>query len=191
MFQRFSNSARAAVLAAQEQARDGNRPVIDVEQLLLGIIATADAPLATMLDDLGLSRDAVQEALDEAGRAQPLGAADAVALRSIGIDLDAVRRSLEETFGPDALDRTPPAEESRGFLARLRGNHIPFTAGAKKVLELGLREAIARKDDRIETEHLLLGVLRAPNDTTRGLIEPRIGVAELRGKVLDLLDRAV
>jgi ATP-dependent Clp protease ATP-binding subunit ClpC len=38
--------------------------------------------------------------------------------------------------------------------------HIPFTADAKKVLELALREAIRGEARRIDTEHLLLALLR-------------------------------
>jgi hypothetical protein len=51
----------------------------------------------------------------------------------VGIDLDEVRRSVEEAFGPGALDR------GRGA----RAGHIPFTRGAKKALELSLHEALA------------------------------------------------
>jgi hypothetical protein len=40
------------------------------------------------------------------------------------------------------------------------GGHIPFSADAKKVLELALREAIRSGDRRIGTEHILLGILR-------------------------------
>ncbi len=37
---------------------------------------------------------------------------------------------------------------------------MPFTPGAKKALELSLREAIAAGDREIGAEHVLLGVLR-------------------------------
>jgi ATP-dependent Clp protease ATP-binding subunit ClpA len=37
--------------------------------------------------------------------------------------------------------------------------HIPFTPRAKKALELSLREALARNDQHIGPEHLLLGIL--------------------------------
>jgi ATP-dependent Clp protease ATP-binding subunit ClpC len=38
--------------------------------------------------------------------------------------------------------------------------HIPFTPGAKKTLELSLREALQLGDSYIGTEHLLLGLIR-------------------------------
>jgi len=40
------------------------------------------------------------------GRQPILAAPDAEALASIGIDLDEVRRRVEEAFGPGALERT-------------------------------------------------------------------------------------
>jgi ATP-dependent Clp protease ATP-binding subunit ClpC len=42
----------------------------------------------------------------------------------------------------------------------LLGSRRPFTPRAKKVLELSLREAVARGDDVIGAEHVLLGLLR-------------------------------
>ncbi|WP_348537860.1 Clp protease N-terminal domain-containing protein, partial [Nocardia brasiliensis] len=74
--------------------------------------------------------------------------------------------------------------------AALRGGHIPFTKDAKKVLELSLREALARKDKSIESGHVLLGILRAPNPTTERLLGGSGPIDELRSKVHTLLDRA-
>jgi ATP-dependent Clp protease ATP-binding subunit ClpC len=58
-------------------------------------------------------------------------------------------------------------EEARAQLVRIVGQgdevvtgQIPFTARAKKVLELALREALSLGHDYIGTEHLLLGLLR-------------------------------
>lgn len=152
----------------------------------------ADEPLQTLLDDVGLTHEAV---VAEMTTDHPLGPEDAEALKSIGIDLDAIRRSLDDTFGPDALDRaqtspTPP-DEPKGWLARMfGGNHLSFSAGAKKTIELALREAIAHKDNEITAEHLLLGVVRAPNATTKQLIEAHIALPDLRRRVMALLDRA-
>ena len=43
---------------------------------------------------------------------------------------------------------------------RLRSGHIPFTPGAKKVLELALLEASELNHGYIGTEHILLGLVR-------------------------------
>ncbi|MEV6277623.1 Clp protease N-terminal domain-containing protein [Nocardia sp. NPDC051832] len=191
MFERFSKEARMAVVVAQEDARELHAPTIDVEHVLLGLLSQGDDTLKALLAASGLTHAGVWGALSEQGAAGPLGQADAEALRSIGIDLDAVRESLEATFGEDALDRAVPAEGKRGFFGRGKGfGHIPFTREAKKVLELSLREALARKDNGIEAGHILLAVLRAPNATTTRLLGGSEAISELRPKVHGLLDRA-
>ena len=72
------------------------------------------------------------------------------ALAAIGIDLDEIRRRVEASFGPGALERG----------RRGRGRHVPFTPAAKKALELALREALRLGDREIGAEHVLLGLLR-------------------------------
>jgi hypothetical protein len=89
-------------------------------------------------------------------------AEDAAALKAIGIDLDAVRRAIEENFGPGAL-RLPreTGRRRKGLLRRFYSSgHTPFSDRAKKVLELSLREALRLKHNFIAPEHIMLGILR-------------------------------
>ena len=67
------------------------------------------------------------------------------ALESLGISLDAVREQVGQIIGRG--QQPPPG-------------HIPFTPGAKKVLELALREAQQLGHGYIGTGHLLLGLIR-------------------------------
>ncbi|MFC8042458.1 Clp protease N-terminal domain-containing protein [Nocardia sp. NPDC057353] len=188
MFERFSRQARVAVVTAQEDARELRSPVIDVQHLLLGLLGSAEPALTALLAESGVTRAGVAAELAGRGRGEPLGEEDAAALRSIGIDLDAVRASLAAGFGADALDRAAP--EPRGRFGRWTGGHIPFTRDAKKVLELALREALARKDRSIESGHLLLGVVRGANAVTTELLGGQAAVAALRPGIHALLDRA-
>ena len=191
MFERFSRAARTVIVIAQEDARELRAPRIEVEHVLLGLLAQGEPELKTLLEEAGLTHREVLKTLGQQAKGQPLGAADAEALRSIGIDLDAVRESLEATFGEDALERAVPEERSRFGRGHDRNwGHIPFTRDAKKVLELGLREALARKDRSIESGHLLLGILRAPNATTTRILGGSKAIDALRPKVHALLDRA-
>ncbi|WP_194831967.1 Clp protease N-terminal domain-containing protein [Nocardia sp. XZ_19_369] len=192
MFERFTKSAKMAVVSAQEDARELRSSSIEIEHVLLGLLSQGEDDLKALLADAGITHDSVTSALAKRGKGEPLGAEDAEALRSIGIDLDAVRETLAENFGEDALDRAAP-QEKRGRFGWGRGGdvgHIPFTRDAKKVIELSLREALARKDKTIESGHLLLAILRAPNQTTIGLLGGSDRIHELRPKVLALLDRA-
>jgi len=146
MFERFTNRARQAVVHAQQEARRLHHREIGAEHLLLGILAEQHGVGAQVLAGLGMQTEAVRDAV---GRRSP-AAPDAEALRTLGIDLEEVRRRAEESFGPGALERRRGA----------RRGHIPFTPEAKTALELALRESLRLRNRRIGTEHLLLGLLR-------------------------------
>ncbi|WP_348537720.1 Clp protease N-terminal domain-containing protein, partial [Nocardia brasiliensis] len=93
-------------------------------------------------------------------------------------------------FSGVVLAGAAPAPAVRSPRPPRNFGHIPFTKDAKKVLELSLREALARKDKSIESGHVLLGILRAPNPTTERLLGGSGPIDELRSKVHTLLDRA-
>ncbi|MFI1238309.1 Clp protease N-terminal domain-containing protein [Nocardia salmonicida] len=190
MFEKFSREARAAVVGAQSDARELGANQIGPEHVLLGTLSNAEPGLRTVLDARGITADGVRTALAARTNEPPLGADDAQALRSIGIDLDAVQASIAENFGPQAWDRAEPKAE-RGVLGRLLGSgHIPFTGPAKKTLELALREAIHRKDREITSVYLLLGILRGADQATVDLLGGRDAVSGLRTDLSAMLDRA-
>jgi ATP-dependent Clp protease ATP-binding subunit ClpC len=68
-------------------------------------------------------------------------------LESMGITEDQVRDRLRH-YMPTVRAEDAPS------------GHIPFTPRAKRVLELGLREALQLGHDFIGTEHLLLALIR-------------------------------
>ncbi|HEY0126378.1 MAG TPA: Clp protease N-terminal domain-containing protein [Blastococcus sp.] len=148
MFERFTTEARQTVVGAQHEARRLHSGRIGTEHLLLALLAQPTSS-AAVLTRHGLARDDVSAAVR---RYVGDGDLDAEALTALGIDLDAVRSSVEASFGPGALDR--PSRE------RGPAGHIPFTPRAKKVLELSLREAIAMKSRSITDGHIALGLLR-------------------------------
>ena len=82
---------------------------------------------------------------------------DAEALAAIGIDLDEIKRRIEESFGPGALGRVPLTP--KGPL-NWTGGRLPLNEQAKLSLALSLREARAMHHNYIGTEHVLLGLLR-------------------------------
>jgi ATP-dependent Clp protease ATP-binding subunit ClpA len=153
VFERFTDKARTAVVLAQEQCRQRGDDVIGTEHLLFGLFRVPDGLAAVVLAGLSVRREDVEADLD--GRRDGPGTThDADALAALGIDLDEVRRRVEDAFGPGALDRA-----SRGRRRRRSGGHIPFSRQAKKALELSLREALLLRHNYIGTEHLLLGLL--------------------------------
>lgn len=181
MFERFTTQARSVVTLAQEQARRLGRPNIGTQHLLLGILGTPDTAGARALEALGVGEPDVREDVRRLDRDRSaFSDQDADALRSVGIDLDEVRRTVEETFGPGALERAATAG------GRSWSGHVPFTPGAKKALELALREAIHLGHRWIGTEHLLLGLVRDDGCSAarilaaRGADRERVRAAVLR-----------
>jgi ATP-dependent Clp protease ATP-binding subunit ClpA len=147
MFERFTDSARAAVVGAQAESRELGAGAIGCEHLLVAVVA-APGEASRAAAQAGLDAAALRRALASATARSAL---DADALAAIGIDLDAVRERVEASFGPGALERRRPAPAGR----------IPFTPEAKHALERSLRAAVARHDREIGAEHVLLGVLDA------------------------------
>jgi ATP-dependent Clp protease ATP-binding subunit ClpA len=98
------------------------------------------------------------------------------ALAAAGVTLDETRARVEQVIGRGK--RTP-------------SGHIPFTPRAKKVLELGLREALNLGHDYIGTEHLLLGIIREGEGLgTKLLVQQHVDLAALRAQVVALVPPA-
>jgi ATP-dependent Clp protease ATP-binding subunit ClpA len=185
-FERFTRNARVAVMLAQEEARELRDREMGSQHLLLGIVEAAGEDLSAVLAGYGLTAEVVRGRLAETSTGDQSFDEDADALRAIGIDLRAVRDSVARTFGADAFDN---ALSRSGRRRRPRG-HISFSHGAKKVLELALREALAHKDNEIRCEHLMLGILRSGDNAAVGLINEHVYTAQLRAAVIKLLDKA-
>jgi ATP-dependent Clp protease ATP-binding subunit ClpA len=187
MFERFSRNARVSVVLAQEEARELDAEEIRPEHLLVGVLQSAGRNLAGLLSGYGLTAEVIRRRLESEDLADDeTFDDDAEALRSIGIDLRAVRDSVTRSFGKDAWDN---ALRNSGRRRRRRG-HIPFTKPAKKALELSLREALAHKNNMIGCEHIMLGILRGGDKFTVGLITEHVEAAQLRSAIIGVLDEA-
>jgi ATP-dependent Clp protease ATP-binding subunit ClpA len=161
MFERFTTDARQTVILAQEEARAMHHGRVGTEHLLLGLSRIDGGTTAAILAAHGLTRNVLTEAVTAYVGTDDL---DAEALTTLGIDLHAVRESVEATFGPGALDTGQ---------RRAVSGHIPFTPRAKKVLELSLREAIALKSKSIADGHIALGLLREGEGLAMKVIHER------------------
>lgn len=186
MFAQFGDSVKTAIALAQEEARELHADEIRPEHLLVGVLQSAGRELSSMLEGYGVTANAVRARLTARSSADDSFEDDAEALRSIGVDLRAIRDGVNQTFGADAWDNALPRRGRRG---RRRGN-LPFVKPSKKVLELSLREALAHKDNYISCEHVLLGILRGGDEFTVGLLTERVDAAQLRSALVDLLDEA-
>lgn len=177
VFGRFAEPAHQILDVAREEAERFGHRYLGPEHVLLGTLVERQSRAAQLLRSHGLEVTAARAAL--AGLAnqgvvpgpQP---SDAQLLGTLGIDLDAVRRDSEQTFGVRAVgEATWRVTRRRGW----RGRRVVWTSlcgpplFAKRALQLASDQAHALGHDEVRPEHLLLGVLEdagQPADTGRG-----------------------
>ena len=134
IFNRFAAEARRCVEAALDEARMLGHDAIGDEDLLLGILRADEGYTAQALSSLGVTLEGARE--ESEGMLSD-------ALSSIGISLEEIRREAGDAFDMRIPDN----------------RRIPFSPRAKRVLRQALREAVRLRDNRIGTEHILLGML--------------------------------
>lgn len=178
MFERFTDKARRVVVLAQDAARGRQAGTIRTEHLLAALFEVPDNLALAVLDGFGVTKADVLADIDRLPGAGP-APSDADALAALGIDLDEVRRQVEDAFGAGALDRTRAAAGR----AWRRGGHIPFEREAKKVLELALREAVRMTHNYIGAEHILLGMLHSETGAGQRILLAR-GVRQDAARVV-------
>jgi ATP-dependent Clp protease ATP-binding subunit ClpA len=161
MFERFTKDARAAVVAAQEEAAALRHGWIGTEHVLLGVLVTGGDG-ARLLTGFGVDASGVRDDIVRIiGRGED--DIDSAALATLGIDLDAVRERVERAFGPGALSRPRGCGEGR----------LPFTPRSKKALELSLRESLALGAGEIRGDHLVLGLLHEGDGVAAQILAAR------------------
>jgi ATP-dependent Clp protease ATP-binding subunit ClpA len=175
MFERFTDRARQAVVLAQEEARERGAGEIRTEHLLVALVRPPGDLAVAVLQAQSVTPADVVRAVDALDAHD---VSDAQSLATLGIDLDEVRRQVEEAFGPGALDRTRAARERGG---RRSWRHLPVERPMRKALELALREALRMDHRYIGGEHLLLGLL---HDGTAARVLRDLGVDQQASRAL-------
>jgi ATP-dependent Clp protease ATP-binding subunit ClpA len=181
MFERFTKGARGVVTVAVEQAAELGHDVVGTQHVLLGLLSPEAGVGYEVLQGAGLQASQVVEIIRRRSPGEgALTQEDAEALRTVGIDLDAVLEHLAESFGPDAVPRSQP-----------RHGRARLSPPAKKALQLALREAIWLKSGAIGSEHILLGLLRCEDrDVNAVLAEVGVKSDDLRKATLLTISRA-
>ena len=186
MFERFTPDARRIFTGGVEIAQHLNHDFLGTEHLLIALAGTGPNVATRAMIACGFDPARAREDLARivGSSRDDLNEADAAALRSIGVDLDEVRRRTEASFGPGALERRRRWQGRR----RARVCGLPFMPKAKQALELALREAIHLDQRSIGPEHVLLGILRLGANSTQLLRAQDIDPRRLRSEVERGLD---
>jgi len=195
----LTREAMMIQMAAFEHARRLGNPYVGGEHTLLAL-AGADHPAGAALREHGVTPDRVEDEAIRLGGGGLFGDLDRNALASVGIDVDAVRTRMTETFGLEALSRASHAARPRGISGprwdprrrgggpgiHARGVFLPHSPDVIQAFRGARAEKQSRHDTQIGVEHLTLGVL----SVTKGLVPPilsALGVPahELRMAVAD------
>jgi ATP-dependent Clp protease ATP-binding subunit ClpA len=177
VFERFGRDTRTAVVLAVEEAKALGVDRVRPEHLLVGLALEREGPAAALLAEHGLDQPTTRRLVDDLAGAD----LDGEALAAVGIDVDQVRDSVEQSFGRGALDRVR---------RRPKYGHIPFSRPAKQALVGALRVArtVSRRQARIDGIHLLISLLDSDDRGVSDLLQ-RSGVdpARLRAAASDAL----
>ena len=143
---RLGPAARRTLAAAGDEAAALGHDYLGTEHLLVAL--AGERSVAPVLENAGLTSAELRREVEArvgrgvGGRGRP----DADALAAIGIDLDEVRRRVEETFGAGALER-----------ARARSRTLRRTPCLEKALAFAARDA-GCDGTRVGPKHLLLAL---------------------------------
>jgi ATP-dependent Clp protease ATP-binding subunit ClpA len=165
VFERFSEQAHAAVDLARDEAERAGHHYLGPEHLVLGVLADGHSGAAQLLRARGVELEGARAALANLARRGVVPAprpSDAELLGTLGVDLEAVRRSTEQAFGARAVGQaTWRVTRRRGW----RGARVTWTplCGppflAKRALQLASEQAVALGHGTVGRGHLLAGVL--------------------------------
>jgi ATP-dependent Clp protease ATP-binding subunit ClpA len=145
-------AAEPFLAAGAEQARRLGHNYVGTEHLLLVLVRDPDGGAARVLQQLDAPPGQVEEALAGwLGASEPPGPSrpkiDPDALAALGIDFEAVRERLEQTFGAGALEHAHAS--CLGICPRLK---------------MALAHAVDYADGQpLTDEHILLGMLSVPD----------------------------
>jgi len=177
LFGRFTEQAHRVLDRAREEAEWCGHRYLGPEHILLGLLADGQTGAAGMLwahgVDLAGARAALRR-LAERGVVPAPRPSDAELLGMLGVDLDAVRRGAEQTFGFRAVgEATWRVTHRRGWWGG-RAVWTPLCGPplvAKRALQLAGERARALGHGEVTAKHLLLGVLedaRQPAEEVAG-----------------------
>ncbi len=173
MFDQFTELAKRAIVASQDAALSLGHDFIGTGHLLLGLAATAGTASEVLRQhgvELSRARDETARQLTAAGVPATGGQAAKDALSMIGIDVAAIQRRADDTFGPGTFQFPRPA----------------YTPEAKNALLQTLQVAADLGHQRIDTEDMLLGLLAENEGTALQVLSALdVNVAAVRQSVLD------
>jgi ATP-dependent Clp protease ATP-binding subunit ClpA len=167
MAQRPSSANREIMRLADVERLRLDHPYLGDEHLLLAVLAHGKNPAAVILHDHGVdlssARDGIARIVAASG---PMARDDAAVLREFGVDVAAMRRRLESTFGALAVHEAARQVRCRPWW-RGRAHRSPLCGPPyliKRAQFIACTTAGKQGAAEIQPEHLLYALLRVARD---------------------------
>jgi ATP-dependent Clp protease ATP-binding subunit ClpA len=166
IWERLTPDSQEVIRLAYVEAGELGHPCLADEHVLLGLLRQHSSQAAALLQAAGLDLATARAELQRVGPTLGPRVDPADALRTLGIEVDQVRRRLEATFGADTVHA---AERRVWRRPRWRGGHprpspVCVYLLAKRSLQIAADFADRRGEAGIGPEHLLYGVLHDARD---------------------------
>jgi ATP-dependent Clp protease ATP-binding subunit ClpA len=179
MFDRFTSSALTAIENAQIEAGRLGHNYVGTEHVLLALSDRPETTAGRALQECGIEPARLRDAMT-----RPLGSPptdEATLLKSLGIDLHAVRQTVERTLGPEAVQAARPPRRRRLFRGRHGNCHsillgeMGVTPRLKRSFELAVQQAGAARHAQADDGYLLLALVDDRKGMAAELVSEQIG----------------
>ena len=178
MFERLDSDAQAILTEAIAEAKRMRHGYLGTEHVLIALASSPTVLPEEVRVHLPVSAAVVRDQLNREVGAGVGMASDEALLASLGIDLDAIRRRAEATFGPAALDRVSvrPRRRWRPRLAsvgRARPRCFPMlidSLGVMPRVKRALERACAHQAGLASSTGLLLSIVEDDDATATRLL---------------------
>ena len=162
MWQRFSPTSRRVLLQAQHEAGQWRQNEVDTEHLLLALLREKECAGVQMLQQLGVTGQKVQAEL----RAEEHGEEDKNRLAS---HFEKMTARIRADVDSSVIERVEK-ELHRKMREQSDKPELLLSEQLKRVLKIAADEANVH-GAVISTTHLLIGLLREPNNRAKALLQ--------------------
>ena len=163
-FKNFTERARHVMTLAVDEARRLEHNYVGTEHMLLGLVSEGEGVAAHVLS-------------------------------SFGVELDKTRNEIVSMLNHGREKSNPVLSKIKTAMMQgeivFAGRQATLTGRAKKVMGLAVDEASLLGHHYIETEHLLLGILREGEGLAVGVLENlRVDLEKVRSETLQVVQHA-
>ncbi len=163
MWQRFSPASRRVLLQAQHEAGQWRQNEVDTEHLLLALLREKECVGVQMLQQLGVTGQKVQAQMS----AEEHGEEDK---NRLAPHFEKMTAQIRADVDSSVIERVEK-ELCRKMREQSDKPELLLSEQLKRVLKIAADEANVQGAEFIGTTHLLIGLMREPNNRAKALLQ--------------------